>query len=116
VRSSLRYTAKKHWGQVCRELREIYTAPTMDAAAVRFGEFADAWRDRYPAMITTWEQSWGEFVPFLELPIELRTVVYTTDESVNRWRWVSWVASGRPALRSPVPVARRLPSRRRVAA
>jgi putative transposase len=24
VRSSLRYTSKKHWGQVCREMREIY--------------------------------------------------------------------------------------------
>jgi transposase-like protein len=60
--------------QVCRELRGIYTAPTLDAAAVRFGEFADTWRDRYPAIITTCEQSWGEFVPYLELPIELRTV------------------------------------------
>ena len=26
VRSSLRFTSKKYWGQVCRELREIYTA------------------------------------------------------------------------------------------
>jgi transposase-like protein len=85
VRSSLRYTAKKHWGRICRELREIYTAPTLDAAEARFAEFADTWRDRYPAMINTWEQSWGEFVPFLEFPIELRTVVYTTNaiESLN---------------------------------
>jgi putative transposase len=85
VRSSLRYTAKKHWSRICRELREIYTAPTLDAAEARFGEFADAWRDRYPAMINTWEASWGEFVPFLEFPIELRTVVYTTNaiESLN---------------------------------
>jgi len=30
VRSSLRYTSTKHWGQVCRELREIYTAPTVE--------------------------------------------------------------------------------------
>ena len=85
VRSSLRYTSKKHWGQVCRELREIYTAPTLDAAQARFDEFADAWRDRYPAMIRTWEQSWAEFVPFLEFPAELRTLVYTTNaiESLN---------------------------------
>jgi transposase-like protein len=85
VRSSLRYTSKKHWGRICRELREIYTAPTVDAAEVRFGEFADAWRERYPAMINTWEQSWGEFVPFLDYPVELRTVVYTTNaiESLN---------------------------------
>ena len=85
VRSSLRYTSKKHWGQVCRELREIYTAPTLDAAQARFDEFADAWRDRYPAMIRVWEQSWAEFVPFLEFPVELRTLVYTTNaiESLN---------------------------------
>jgi putative transposase len=85
VRSSLRYTSKKHWSQVCRELREIYTAATLTAAQARFDEFADAWRDRYPAMIRVWEQAWGEFVPFLEFPVELRTLVYTTNaiESLN---------------------------------
>ena len=85
VRSSLRYTSKKHWGQVCREMREIYTAPTVDAAEARFAEFAEQWRDTYPAMIDTWERAWGEFVPFLEFPVELRTIVYTTNaiESLN---------------------------------
>jgi transposase-like protein len=85
VRSSLRYTSKKHWGQVCRELREIYTAPTLAAAETRFGEFAEQWRDRYPAMVATWESAWGEFVPFLEFPVELRQIVYTTNaiESLN---------------------------------
>jgi putative transposase len=85
VRSSLRYTSKKHWGQVCRELREIYTAPTLDAAQARFDEFAETWRERYPAMIDTWEKAWPEFVPFLEFPVELRKIVYTTNaiESLN---------------------------------
>ena len=85
VRASLRYTSKKHWGQVCREMREIYTAPTVEAAELRFREFAEQWRDRYPAMIDTWERAWGEFVPFLEFPTELRTIVYTTNaiESLN---------------------------------
>ena len=85
VRSSLRYTSKKHWGPVCRELREIYTAPTVDAAEARFAEFAEHWRERYPAMIATWERAWDEFVPFLEFPVELRTIVYTTNaiESLN---------------------------------
>lgn len=85
VRSSLRYTSKKHWGQVCRELREMYTAPTLDAATARFDEFADKWRDKYPAMIATWESAWNEFVPFLAFPVELRKIVYTTNaiESLN---------------------------------
>jgi transposase-like protein len=107
VRSSLRYTSKKHWGRICAELREIYTAPTPDAADARFDEFAETWRDRYPAMIRTWEQSWGEFVPFLEFPVELRTLVYTTDEIVNGSRRVSWVASGRSSPRRRVRGVRR---------
>jgi transposase-like protein len=85
VRSSLRFTSKKFWGPVCRELREIYTAPTVDAATARFGEFAERWRERYPAMIATWERAWDEFVPFLAYPVELRQIVYTTNaiESLN---------------------------------
>ncbi len=85
VRNSLRYASKKYWGQITRELREIYTAPTVEAAEVRFGEFAETWRETYPAMISSWENSWSEFVPFLEFPVELRKIVYTTNaiESLN---------------------------------
>jgi putative transposase len=85
VRSSLRYTSKKHWSQVCREMREIYTAPTVDAAEARFAEFAEQWRAKYPAMIDTWERAWAEFTPFLAFPVELRAIVYTTNaiESLN---------------------------------
>jgi putative transposase len=85
VRNSLRYASKKYWGQITRELREIYTAPTVEAAEVRFGEFAAHWREMYPAMVSSWENSWAEFVPFLEFPVELRKIVYTTNaiESLN---------------------------------
>ena len=85
VRNSLRYASKKYWGPITRQLREIYTAPTVPAAEALFAEFADEWRAKYPAMIASWENSWNEFVPFLEFPPELRKVVYTTNsiESLN---------------------------------
>jgi transposase-like protein len=85
VRNSLRYASKKHWGAITRQLRAIYTAPTVAAAEAHFSDFADAWRDVYPAMIKSWETSWAEFVPFLEFPVELRKIVYTTNaiESLN---------------------------------
>jgi putative transposase len=85
VRNSLRYASKAHWGQITREMRAIYTAPTVEAAEVRFAEFAETWRETYPAMIRSWETSWAEFVPFLEFPAELRKIVYTTNaiESLN---------------------------------
>ena len=35
-------------------------------------------------MIRPWENSWNEFVPFLEFPPELRRVVYTTNARFRR--------------------------------
>src|SRR5947209_1771477 len=116
VRNSLRYASKKHWGQITRELREIYTAPTVEAAEVRFGAFAETWRATYPAMISSWERAWGEFVPFLEFPIELRKIVYTTDDIVNGSPRVVGVSSARRSLRRRVLAARRSPFLGRVAA
>lgn len=85
VRNSLRYASKKYWGQIARSLRQIYTAPTVEAVEARFGEFAAEWRALYPAMIRSWENAWEEFVPFLEFPVELLRIVYTTNaiESLN---------------------------------
>jgi transposase-like protein len=85
VRNSLRYASKKHWAAITKQMRSIYTAPTVEAAEVHFANFAETWRDIYPAMIGSWEAAWNEFVPFLAFPVELRRVVYTTNaiESLN---------------------------------
>ncbi len=85
VRNSLRYASKKHWGQITKAMREIYTAGTVGAAEASFEAFAQDWEDTYPAMIRSWRQSWDEFVPLLEFPAELRRIVYTTNavESLN---------------------------------
>lgn len=85
VRNGLRYASRKYWAKISGEMRDIYTAPTVEAAEARFGEFAENWRALYPAMIASWENAWQEFVPFLEFPVELRKIVYTTNavESLN---------------------------------
>jgi transposase-like protein len=85
VRNALRYASKKHWAAIARQLRKIYEAPTVPAAETAFADFADEWREKYPAMIRSWENTWAEFVPFLEFPAELRKIVYTTNaiESLN---------------------------------
>jgi len=85
VRNSLRYASKKHWAQVTKAMRQIYTAPTVPAAEALFADFVETWRDIYPAMISSWENAWEEFVPFLAFPTELRHIVYTTNaiESLN---------------------------------
>ncbi|MCP4962239.1 MAG: IS256 family transposase, partial [Actinomycetia bacterium] len=85
VRNSLRYASKKHWGPITRQLKAIYTAPSLDAAEIEFAEFAAQWEDTYPAMVKSWRDTWDDFIPFLEFPPELRKIVYSTNaiESLN---------------------------------
>ncbi|MEM8619182.1 MAG: IS256 family transposase [Actinomycetota bacterium] len=85
VRNSLRYASKKHWSTITSELREIYTAPSIGAAEVSFEAFAAEWEPTYPAMIKAWRDAWDDFEPFLEFPVELRKIVYSTNaiESLN---------------------------------
>ncbi len=85
VRNSLRYASKKHWGQITRQFKAIYTAPSLDAAETAFEEFASDWEQTYPAMVKAWRDAWEDFIPFLEFPAELRRIVYSTNaiESLN---------------------------------
>jgi putative transposase len=62
VGASLRYGSKKYWGQISKDLREVYTAPTQAAAEQRFAESETAWGDRYPAIIRLWRNAWEQFI------------------------------------------------------
>jgi putative transposase len=101
-RNSFRYASRRDWPQIARDLKPIYTPPTEAAALERFADFAGRWEARYPAIVKLWENAWAEFVPFLSFDPEIRTVIYTTDEIVNRCGSVSWVASERREPRSRV--------------
>jgi putative transposase len=85
VRNSLRYASKAHWSKITADLKNVYRATTVANAEAAFAEFADAWRGKYPAMVRMWESAWSEFVPFLDFPVEIRTLIYTTNgiESLN---------------------------------
>lgn len=85
IRNTFRYTSRKYWGQIAKDLKPIYTAPTEAAAAERFAEFTDTWGERYPAIIALWRNAWSEFVPFLDYDVEIRRVVCSTNaiESLN---------------------------------
>ena len=85
VRNSLRYTQRRDWKQVAGELKEVYTASSAEAAEFEFECFAERWGERYPALISLWRNSWAEFTPFLDYPLEVRKLIYTTNgiESLN---------------------------------
>ncbi|MGH6654124.1 MAG: IS256 family transposase [Actinocrinis sp.] len=85
MRNTFRYTSKQDWGKIARDLKNVYQAPTAEAAEAEFAEFREAWGQRYPAVVKLWSANWELFTPFLSLPVEIRRLVYTTNaiESLN---------------------------------
>src|SRR4051812_11967863 len=75
LRNTFRYAGRQDWDKLAKDLRPVYTAPTAAAAEARFGEFADTWAVRYPAIVRLWRSSWSEFVPFLDYDVEIRKVI-----------------------------------------
>ena len=51
--------------------RHHLPASISEAAEAYFANLAETWRDIYPAMISSWEAAWNEFMPFLAFPTEL---------------------------------------------
>lgn len=53
--ASLRYASKRHWQPITRAVREIYNAPTLEAAGASFADFAQAWRRQSRALVSSCE-------------------------------------------------------------
>jgi putative transposase len=86
IRNSMRYGSWKDRKAIAAALRPIYTAATVDAAEQALEDFAESELGRRcVAVVDVWRRAWSEFVPFLDLPPEIRRVVYTTNaiESIN---------------------------------
>jgi transposase-like protein len=85
IRNTFRYASRKDWDAIARDLRPVYTAPTAEAAAARFEEFAERWCGKYPAIDKLWRSAWEEFIPFLDYDVEIRKIICSTNaiESLN---------------------------------
>lgn len=86
IRAAMKFVSYKDRKGMVTQLKEIYTAPTVEAAETALLGFADsAIGKRYPAAVATWERAWERFIPFLAFPVEIRKIIYTTNaiESFN---------------------------------
>ena len=85
VRHCLSFVSWQDRKAVVRDMRNIYCAPTEDAARVALEAFGEAWNPRYPMIHASWLRNWATLRPFYEFAPALRKLVYTTNmiESVN---------------------------------
>ena len=85
VRGSMRYCSYKDRKTVTAALKTVYRAATEAEAVENFERFKDLYGARFPGIVRLWEDAWERFTPFLAFPVEIRTVIYTTNviESIN---------------------------------
>ncbi|MGH3501006.1 MAG: IS256 family transposase [Nocardioidaceae bacterium] len=85
VRNAMRFVSYGDRKKVTKAMREIYTAPTLEAAELALDTFDTTFGTQYPGAVDVWRHAWAEFTPFLDYPPELRKIVYTTNmiESTN---------------------------------
>jgi transposase-like protein len=85
IRNSIRYASWKHHKTIVKELRPVYQAATVDAAAAALDVFEAEWGDQYPAVVQLWRHNWERFTPFLAFDPAIRKIIYTTNaiESLN---------------------------------
>ena len=85
IRNASRYVVWKDKKAFTKDMKQIYNAPTKQAAEAALEDFAKAWEDKYSYAIKSWRNNWEELTVFFEFPLEIRKIIYTTNlvENLN---------------------------------
>lgn len=85
IRNSARYVVWKDKKAFTKDMKQIYDAPTKQAARAALDDFATRWNHKYPYAIKSWEDNWDELTVFFDFPVEIRKIIYTTNliENLN---------------------------------
>jgi transposase-like protein len=86
IRNSLRMVTWKDQRAVMKDLRQVYNAPTEEAACAALDDFDGRWGARYPLLIKSWRANWAGLATFFAYPPEIRRAIYTTNavEALHR--------------------------------
>ena len=85
IRNSCRYVVWKDKREFTHEMKDIYAAPTRQAAMAALETFEKKWNSKYAYAIKSWRDNWEELTVFFDFPLEIRQIIYTTNliENLN---------------------------------
>lgn len=85
IRNACRYVVWKDKKTFTHDMKQIYNAPTKEAATAALKDFADKWENKYSYAIRSWRENWEDLTVFFEFPLEIRKIIYTTNiiENLN---------------------------------
>jgi len=85
IRNSCRYVVWKDKREFTHDMKDIYAAPTRQAAEAALDAFEKKWNSKYAYAIKSWKDNWEELTVFFDFPLEIRHIIYTTNliENLN---------------------------------
>ena len=61
------------------DIKQIYDAPTREAAEAALSDFASKWESKYAFAVKSWRDNREELTVFFDFPVEIRRIIYTTN-------------------------------------
>lgn len=86
IRNSLKYVDEADKKAVIKDLRQVYTSTTEESAKTALSAFEAAWGKKYKYIVKQWRENWTELMAFLDFPLPMRKMIYTTNpvEALHR--------------------------------
>ncbi|MFR2266896.1 IS256 family transposase [Longicatena caecimuris] len=84
IRNSIKYVPSKDYKKFTQELKKVYGAPNLKAAAAAFESFCRTW-EQYPGAIEVWKRYFKFVEQLYDYGSDVRRIMYTTNaiESIN---------------------------------
>lgn len=83
IRNSCKYVGWNERKEFSSDMKMIYDAPNRDAAAQALEVLDEKWGKKYGYAIKSWRSNWNELTAFLDFPLEIRKIIYTTNVIEN---------------------------------
>lgn len=83
IRNACRYVVWKDKKKFATELKTVYTAANKDLGWEALEALETTWGKKYPHAIKSWKANWADLSHFFDFPLEIRTMIYTTNVIEN---------------------------------
>lgn len=79
IRNSLKYVASKDAKSFLSDLKKVYRASSREIAENYLLELGEKWGTKYPMVIKSWQNNWGNLSGYFKYSDPVRRVIYTTN-------------------------------------
>jgi len=100
IRNSTKYIPKKHYREFTKDLKNIYTASTLELAEYNLDVLEEKWSKQYPKATESWRNNWFRLSQYFKYIEPVRKLIYTTNTVEGYHRMVRKVTKTKGAFTS----------------